>query len=83
MKPKHETILAQWLRAATPDERERVASLAGTSVIYLYSLAACRREPRVGLAVRLVEAAGEVAREGLPALSVEGLAAMCAVEGLE
>lgn len=80
-KPKHETVLAKWLREATPDERERLATLAGTSVLYLYSLAACRRQPLVGLAVRLAEASAEVSREGLDAFSVEDLAMMCALEG--
>lgn len=81
-KPKHETALAKWLRAAEQDERERLAALAGTSVLYLYSIAACRREPKVGLAVRLARASTEVAREGLDALSVEDLATMCSLEGL-
>lgn len=82
MSNKHETVLAHWLRAASPDERERLATLAGTSVLYLYNLAACRREPKVGLALRIAAASAEVAREGLLEISVEQLATMCAMEGL-
>lgn len=71
---KHDTALAQWLREATQDERERVAALVGTSQNYLYQLASNRREPKVSLALRIAAATKEVARRGLPAISIEDLA---------
>lgn len=70
--------LLDWLREATPQQRQRVASLAGTSENYLYQLAAGRREPGVGLAVRLADAIREVGG----AVSVRDLALLRAVGGL-
>jgi len=72
--------LLDWLRQATPAQRERAAALAGTSENYLYQLAAGRREPGVGLAVRLADAIREVG--GLPEVTVRDLALLRAVEGL-
>lgn len=71
--------LLDWLRQATPTQRLRVAALAGTSENYLYQLAAGRREPGVGLAVRLADAIREV---GGPVVTVRDLALLRAVEGL-
>lgn len=71
--------LSDWLRQATPQQRQRAAALAGTSENYLYQLAAGRREPGVGLAVRLADAIREV---GGPSVSVRDLALLRAVEGL-
>jgi hypothetical protein len=79
--PKHETPLAAWLRSATPEERDRLATLAGTETNYLYQLAACRREPKVGLALRIEVATEELQRDGLERITVEQLATMCAVKG--
>jgi len=73
--------LLDWLREATPQQRQRAASLAGTSENYLYQLAAGRREPGVGLAVRLADAIREV-DDGLPEVTVRDLALLRAVEGL-
>ena len=73
--------LLDWLRQATPAQRERAAALAGTSENYLYQLAAGRREPGVGLAVRLADAIREVG-SGLPEVTVRDLALLRAVEGL-
>ena len=70
--------LLDWLREATPQQRQRVASLAGTSENYLYQLAAGRREPGVGLAVQLADAI----REAGGAVTVRDLALLRAVEGL-
>lgn len=82
MTTKRETVLANWIRAATQQERDHMAKLAGTSENYLRQIAACRREPRVGLALRIVWAADELAREGLPTFTVEQLATMCALESM-
>lgn len=76
---RHETPLALWLRKATTDEREKLAQAAGTEVNYLYQLASCRREPKVGLALRIAWATESMQCERLPAISVEQLATMCAV----
>ena len=71
--------LSDWLRQATPQQRQRAAALAGTSENYLYQLAAGRREPGDGLAVRLADAIREV---GGTSVSVRDLALLRAVEGL-
>lgn len=84
MNPR-QTPLAEWLRIASPEERERLATLAGTSVNYLYQLAACRREPKVGLAFEIERATQEMqieTRGRLPAISASVLATMCAIDGL-
>jgi DNA-binding transcriptional regulator YdaS (Cro superfamily) len=79
---KRETPLAVWLREAQPEERERMARLAGTSINYLHQIAACRREPKVRLALSIAQATSEMKRRGLAPIKVEQLATMCAVEGL-
>jgi hypothetical protein len=84
MSRRH-TPLAAWLRAASPDQRERLATLAGTSVSYLWQIATCRREPSVSLALgiedgtRLLRAES---RRKLPLVTARELATMCALEGL-
>ena len=78
-------VLAAWLQKATPEQRERAACLAGTSVNYLYQLAAHRREPKVGLAVGLEDAFRTMhteTRGELPLITARDLAVMYAVEGL-
>lgn len=41
---ERDTPLAEWLRMASATQRERCATLAGTSVSYLYSLAGGHRQ---------------------------------------
>lgn len=80
-----DTILSRWLRLASDLERERLALLAGTSVNYLYQIAACRREPRVGLAFRIESASRLLWAETegrLTIVTAEELAQQCALEGL-
>lgn len=81
------TPLSDFLRIASPEQRERCATLAGTSVGYLYQLAGChRRNPSVNLAVRLAEATETLHRETdgrLPIVTAEQIATMCAVAGFE
>ena len=60
---KHDNPLAHWLRDATAEDRERLATLAGTGVNYLFQLAAGRREPKVQLAFAIEEATEELWRE--------------------
>ena len=82
---KHDNPLANWLRLALPEERERIAKLAGTSDLYLYQIASGLREPRVGLAKRIADASVEMYEESggrLPALSMEELASIRALSGL-
>lgn len=50
--------LQQWLRDASPDERERVATAVQTSVAYLYQLAGGHRRPGIDLAKRLASETG-------------------------
>lgn len=84
MNPRH-TPLAEWMRIASPDERDRLATLAGTSVNYLYQLAACRREPKVGLAFEIERATQEMHAETtgrLPVVTAQDIATMYAIDGL-
>ena len=53
-----ETSMRAWLSKASAVEKRAVAKAAGTSVIYLYHIAAGRRQASADLAQRL--AAGKV-----------------------
>jgi hypothetical protein len=81
------TPLAQYLRDASPDERQRTASLAGTSVGYLYQLAGCHRSnPSAALAVGIEHGTRTVAADSegrLTPVSVGELATMCAAACFE
>lgn len=80
-----DTVLFRWLRVASDLERDRLALLAGTSVNYLYQIAACRREPKVGLAFRIESASRRMWAETegrLAIITAEELAQQCALEGL-
>lgn len=46
----------EFLRSATPEERERVARIAGTSVAYLYQLAGRHKLPSISMCERLIAA---------------------------
>lgn len=80
------TPLAQFLRDATPAERTRCATLAGTSVGYLYQLAGCHRpRPSADLAMLLEEATTKLSEETygrLQPISMKTIATMCALAGL-
>lgn len=75
------TPLATYLRAATPDERSRTASLAGTTVAYLYQLAGCHRtRPAALLALSLERATHDVAADSagrLAGITAMRLSTMC------
>ncbi len=61
MKFKARTKLAEWLKVATDLERSQVALAADTSTNYLYQLAGRhRKNPRLTLALKIVEAANTV-----------------------
>ena len=81
------TCLLELLRECTPDERERLAALAGTKVNYLYSLAGCfRGGPRASLAVAVEDASRKLHAETAGRtriVTVRDLASMCSVQGLE
>lgn len=80
------TPLSDFLRSATPAERERCALLAGTSVSYLYQIAGCHRpNPSADLAVLIEDATRVLHAETfgrLPIIDVRTIATMCAVSGL-
>lgn len=80
------TPLAQYLRDARPDERERTAALAGTTVGNLYQYAGChRRNPSVRLAINIVEATETVAADAggrLTPVTLQQLATMCVANDL-
>ncbi|MFN7817841.1 MAG: hypothetical protein ACK5OQ_16550 [Burkholderiales bacterium] len=80
MSKKRTTPLARWLSDASPDQRDRLASIAGTSQNYIYQLAACMREPKVGLAFRIEDATREI---GPFTVTAREMATMCALDGLE
>lgn len=79
------TPLLALMRALTPDERQWLADHAGTSVVYLYSLASCQRQScRTPLALKIVEGVAQLrearparTRRDMPEITVETLATMC------
>lgn len=81
------TPLGRFLKDATPDERSRVASNAGTSVAYLYQLAGChRKSTSASLAIALEQATFSVAAETdgrLKGVTAMQLATMCVAEAFE
>lgn len=74
------TKLADFLRAATPEEREQCAVKAGTSVQYLYQLAGLHRtNPGVQIAIGIERATTEMSQGSdgrLPVVTVTDLAEM-------
>lgn len=71
--------LKEFLRAATPDERSKVADEAGTSVAYLYQLAGGhRQQPSVTLAVKLQNATVKARKQNpvLPIVTVESFVSL-------
>lgn len=79
--------LQEFLRAATQDERNRVATACGTSVGYLYQLAGGhRRNPSAALAVAIERATRNLHEqhpERIPVVTVEALAAGTALNDFE
>lgn len=75
------TPLAELLREANDDERERIAQLAGTSVGYLYILAGCHRpNPSARLAFAIEDSTTTVHQETggrLPVVTARQIATMC------
>ena len=75
-----DTVLAQWLRKATPAQRQALADGAKTSVGYLRLLAGVHREnPKLRLAMAIVEQANKIPPDGvtgvpLPIINLEDLA---------
>lgn len=86
MSKENMTPLADWLRKASPQERERLATLAGTDVGYLYSLAGLhRKKPGADLAFNIEDASRTLHEETngrLPILTARELAFMSQVAGL-
>lgn len=81
------TPLTLWLRAATPEQRERAAQLAGSTVNYLYQLGGCARGSRLSadLAFRIEDALQVLHKESggkLPLVTARELSTMCALVGL-
>lgn len=84
-KTPNSNPMAEWLRLASAEQRERCASLAGTSVNYLYQIAGLRREPKVGMGVLIEDATTTLHEESmglLPVVTARDLATMHATEGL-
>lgn len=86
MSRRH-TPLAAWMRDASTEQRERLATLAGTSVSYLWQIATCRREPAVSLAMGIEDGTKQIRTEARtrrkPAVvTMRELATMHALEGL-
>lgn len=86
-RKKRTNPLAQWLRQASVDQRERAAVIAGTSVNYLFQIAGERREPKVSLALKIVQGIEDVNAAGffekpLPSVSAKDIADIYALEGL-
>lgn len=82
-----ESILSQWLRAAEPSERERLAALAGTTVGYLYQVAGGSRGTRLSavLCFAIADASEKLHAESLyklPVLPARDIAVMSSLAGL-
>jgi hypothetical protein len=81
------TPLAELLRACDQPQRNTLATRAGTSVNYLYSLAGCHRERvSAALALAIEDASRELhASSGgaTPIVTIRELACMCAITGFE
>ena len=77
---KMNTVLATWMRAATPAQRDLLAKGANTSVAYLRFLAGVHREnPKIRLALAIVKTANAVLPDRvtgvpLPIITLEDLA---------
>lgn len=66
------TILGDWMRSATEEERTLLADRAGTSINYLYQLAGVHREnPNVRLALSLVTYANLIRHERIKACAID------------
>lgn len=84
-RARRDNPLANWLRAASADQRERAATLAGTTVNYLYQIAGGNREPLVNLAFGIEDATRRVWAESdgsLPIVSAQELALIYATGDL-
>lgn len=83
-KPAPLTPLIALLRACTPDQREQLATLAGTSASYLYALGSCCRDScRSELASRIEDASRHMHRmtKGVtPVVTMRELATMCSLK---
>ena len=83
---KHKNELAEWLRLATPEQRERAGRLAGTSVQYFYQLASGHRQcPRADKAFAMEDAFHTLHEESaglLPVITARQIANMAALKGL-
>jgi hypothetical protein len=83
------TPLTELLRKCSPEEREWLATQAGTEVNYLYSLAGCHRGksgPSLKLGLAIATAAKtlhEKAPDRIPLVTADALATMCDVAGLD
>jgi len=75
------TPLLDLLRALTPEQRETLATLAGTTTGSLYQIAGCHRpNPSSQLALRIETASQEMhLRHGSPVVTMRQLATMCAL----
>lgn len=76
------TPLLALLRALENDERrDEFARLAGTSRLYLYQLATCKRQScRTPLAIAIAKASDAMAkRYGTPKIDVATLGTMCPI----
>ena len=77
--------LRKWMRAATPDERQKLANLAGTTIGNLHQISGAYRsdglpQVRAGLASRIERAARILQKENrdLPSLVRTDLSPECA-----
>lgn len=86
MSETHTTPLLALLRECSPDERQQLATLAGTTVNYLYSLAGCHRAmPNAKLALDIEDASRKLHESTscrTPIVTVRELATMCSLQGL-
>ena len=81
------TPLLAWLREASPEQRDRLAALASTTVGYLYLLATCERpNPGAKLALAIEDGTRQLHEETggkLSIVTVRTIATMCALKGLQ
>jgi transcriptional regulator with XRE-family HTH domain len=71
------TNLKQWLAAASPAQKKRLAELANTSLAYISHIASGRRIASADTAQALVKAAKQIKLPGVSALKVEMICPAC------
>jgi hypothetical protein len=81
------TPLANILRLSTDEQRTFLATTAGTTVNYLYSLAGCHREKLSAQLAFAIEDASQLLHDqtggDIPVVTARQLTSMCSLRGMD